>query len=114
MSRDKLQPINLQVQMTDMEDRFAQWQPPEIIDGVPTKYHWLVQNCENFTLGYKTDIKTFTYINWPNLRWKIVDFERYRYVADKVEIRFHLFDKYFTNSFPEFHAEVYDFDFWIE
>ncbi len=49
--------------MLSMEDRFAQWQYPEIIDGIPTKYHWLVQHCENFTLGYKTDIGAFTYIN---------------------------------------------------
>jgi acetyltransferase-like isoleucine patch superfamily enzyme len=46
-----------------MDDRFADWQPPEIVDGVPTKYHWLVQNCSNLTLGYKTDIGAFTYIN---------------------------------------------------
>jgi len=30
---------------------------------VPTKYNWLVQNVQNFQLGYKTDIGAFTYIN---------------------------------------------------
>lgn len=36
---------------------------PEIEEGVPTKYNWLVQNLINFDLGYKTDIGAFTYIN---------------------------------------------------
>lgn len=43
--------------------RFENWQYPEIEDGVPTKYHWLVQNLTGFELGYKTDIGAFTYIN---------------------------------------------------
>ena len=44
-------------------DRFANWTPPEIPDGRPTKYHWIVQHTEGFTLGHKTDIGAFTYIN---------------------------------------------------
>jgi acetyltransferase-like isoleucine patch superfamily enzyme len=44
-------------------DRFSDWQFPEIEEGVPTKYHWVVQNVQNFHLGYKTDIGAFTYIN---------------------------------------------------
>ena len=43
--------------------RFENWQYPEIEDGVPTKYHWLVQNSAGLELGYKTDIGAFTYIN---------------------------------------------------
>jgi len=47
----------------DEEGRFRNWQYPEIEEGKPTKYQWLVQNIENFRLGYKTDIGAFTYIN---------------------------------------------------
>ena len=46
-----------------MNDRFSEWQYPEIVDGQPTKYNWIVQNIEKFNLGYKTDIGAFTYIN---------------------------------------------------
>ncbi len=45
------------------KDRFDDWQFPEIPEGKPTKYNWIVQNKENFSLGYKTDIGAFTYIN---------------------------------------------------
>jgi len=44
-------------------DRFSGWQYPEIEEGKPTKYNWVVQNVHNFQLGYKTDIGAFTYIN---------------------------------------------------
>ena len=43
--------------------RFEDWQVPDIEDGIPTKYHWLVQNLASFKLGNKTDIGAFTYIN---------------------------------------------------
>lgn len=43
--------------------RFKDWQPPEIKDGVLTKYNWMVQNSAGLELGYKTDIGAFTYIN---------------------------------------------------
>jgi len=43
--------------------RFADWQYPEIEDGVPTKYYWIVQNLDGFSLGQCTDIGAFTYIN---------------------------------------------------
>jgi acetyltransferase-like isoleucine patch superfamily enzyme len=46
-----------------MNDRFKDWQYPEIEEGKPTKYHWVVQHKDKFKLGYKTDIGTFTYIN---------------------------------------------------
>jgi len=42
-----------------MDNRFKDWQFPEIVDGQPTKYNWIVRNTENFTLGYKTDIGAF-------------------------------------------------------
>jgi len=45
------------------EDRFTDWEYPEIQEGIPTKYHWLVQNAQGLQLGYKTDIGAFTYIN---------------------------------------------------
>ncbi len=44
-------------------DRFDAWQPPQIEDGKLTKWNWLVQNVVNLTLGKKTDIGAFTYIN---------------------------------------------------
>jgi acetyltransferase-like isoleucine patch superfamily enzyme len=47
----------------DEKDRFPNWQYPEIEEGKPTKYQWLVQYRDNFRLGYKTDIGAFTYIN---------------------------------------------------
>ena len=43
--------------------RFDTWQYPEIIDGVPTKYQWIVKEPSMFKLGYQTDIGAFTYIN---------------------------------------------------
>lgn len=46
-----------------MIERFEKWDYPEIIDGEPTKYHWIVKGTQNFKLGYKTDIGAFTYIN---------------------------------------------------
>ena len=46
-----------------MENRFNNWQQPEIKEGQPTKYGWIVQNKDNFQLGAKTDIGAFTYIN---------------------------------------------------
>jgi acetyltransferase-like isoleucine patch superfamily enzyme len=46
--------------------RFANWEFPKIEDGKPTKYNWVVQYKENFSLGYKTDIGAFTYINAKN------------------------------------------------
>lgn len=46
--------------------RFKDWTMPEIPEGEPTKYHWIVKHTENFFLGYKTDIGAFTYINAQN------------------------------------------------
>ncbi len=43
--------------------RFKKWRYPEIIDGVPTEYHWIVQNLDGFRMGSHTDIGAFTYIN---------------------------------------------------
>ena len=43
--------------------RFIDWEYPQIEDGKPTKYNWVVQHKDNFELGYKTDIGAFTYIN---------------------------------------------------
>jgi len=46
-----------------MGNRFSNWKYPEIEDGEPTKYNWVVQNIEGFDLGFKTDIGAFSYIN---------------------------------------------------
>jgi acetyltransferase-like isoleucine patch superfamily enzyme len=45
------------------KSRFRDWEYPQIEEGVPTKYNWVVQHTDKFTLGYKTDIGAFTYIN---------------------------------------------------
>jgi len=47
----------------DEELRFQSWKYPEIEEGKPTEYNWLVQNVKGLELGYKTDIGAFTYIN---------------------------------------------------
>ncbi|GAX62936.1 O-acetyltransferase [Candidatus Scalindua japonica] len=46
-----------------MDDRFKDWELPCLEEGKPNKYNWLVQNLAGFSLGYKTDIGAFTYIN---------------------------------------------------
>ena len=46
-----------------MNDRFDHWQYPEIEEGKPTKYNWVVQNVAGLKLGDKTDIGAYTYIN---------------------------------------------------
>jgi acetyltransferase-like isoleucine patch superfamily enzyme len=45
------------------DNRFQNWVFPEIEEGKPTKYNWIVQHKDNLELGYKTDIGAFTYIN---------------------------------------------------
>jgi acetyltransferase-like isoleucine patch superfamily enzyme len=49
-----------------MVKRFDEWEAPEIIDGQPTKWNWVVQHVENFKLGKNTDIGAFTYMNAKN------------------------------------------------
>ena len=49
-----------------MTKRFLDWKYPEIIDGKPTKYNWIVQNADCFELGIDTDIGAFSYINALN------------------------------------------------
>jgi acetyltransferase-like isoleucine patch superfamily enzyme len=46
-----------------MGNRFLNWEYPEIEDGEPTKYNWVVQNIEDFDLGFEADIGAFSYIN---------------------------------------------------
>ena len=43
--------------------RFTDWEYPDIQEGKPTKYNWIVQHKDNLELGYKTDIGVFSYIN---------------------------------------------------
>jgi acetyltransferase-like isoleucine patch superfamily enzyme len=45
------------------EDRFSDWKPPQIEEGVPTKWNWVVQGVAGLKLGSRTDIGAFTYIN---------------------------------------------------
>lgn len=53
--------------------RFENWEPPKIRHNTITKYHWLIQHPEQLSLGYKTDIGAFTYINAKN-KVKIEDY----------------------------------------
>ena len=46
-----------------MGNRFSNWKYPEIENGKPTKYNWIVQNLDGLKLGFKTDIGAFSYIN---------------------------------------------------
>ncbi len=46
-----------------MQERFGTWKPPEIEDGKLTQWNWMVQNKDGLTLGVRTDIGAFTYIN---------------------------------------------------
>lgn len=46
-----------------MRNRFSKWKYPEIEDGKPTKYNWIVQNLDGLDLGFETDIGAFSYIN---------------------------------------------------
>jgi acetyltransferase-like isoleucine patch superfamily enzyme len=45
------------------ESRFSDWEYPQIEEGKPTEFNWVVQHKNKFKLGYKTDIGAFTYIN---------------------------------------------------
>jgi acetyltransferase-like isoleucine patch superfamily enzyme len=45
------------------DNRFVDWCYPEIEEGKPTKYNWVVQNVSGLELGFKTDIGAFSYIN---------------------------------------------------
>jgi len=47
----------------DKKDRFQDWVYPKIEEGKLNKYHWVVQNVKGLTLGWKTDIGAFSYIN---------------------------------------------------
>jgi acetyltransferase-like isoleucine patch superfamily enzyme len=49
--------------MADSEERFKDWKFPEIEEGRPTKYNWVVQHVSKLKLGFKTDIGAFSYIN---------------------------------------------------
>ena len=53
----------MQMNASNDQDRFSDWQYPDIEEGKPTKYNWLVQHVQKFHLGCKTDIGVFTYIN---------------------------------------------------
>ena len=60
-------------------ERFTNWKYPEIEDGKPTKYNWVVQNLDGLNLGINTDIGAFSYIN---AKYKVV-------IEDEVQIGSH-------------------------
>ncbi len=43
-------------------NRFKTWEMPEIPDGKPTKFGWIVRHPEHLRLAPNTDIGAFTYI----------------------------------------------------
>lgn len=49
-----------------MKDRFDDWKHPLMEDGRPTEYGWIVKFVQGLSLGYKTDIGAFSYINAKN------------------------------------------------
>ena len=48
------------------KSRFKNWEYPQIEEGKPTKYNWVVQHKDHLKLGFKTDVGAFTYINAQN------------------------------------------------
>ncbi|MDO8740190.1 MAG: acyltransferase [Candidatus Woesearchaeota archaeon] len=48
------------------QERFTDWEMPEIEEGKLTKWNWMVQNKDGLKLGKNTDIGAFTYINAKN------------------------------------------------
>jgi len=77
------------------KSRFGKWQYPEIVDGIPTKYNWVVQNMDGFRLGNKTDIGAFTYIN---AQYGVT-------IEDDVQIGSHC-SIYSVNTIDEKHGQV--------
>jgi acetyltransferase-like isoleucine patch superfamily enzyme len=49
--------------VSSLKDRFVDWCYPEVEEGKPTIYNWVVQNVSGLELGFKTDIGAFSYIN---------------------------------------------------
>lgn len=49
--------------MIKKEPRFLNWKYPEIKEGIPTKFNWIVQNLEGLKLERNTDIGAYSYIN---------------------------------------------------
>ena len=43
--------------------KFKKWKKPILEEGKLTKWNWMVQGIKGLTLGKKTDIGAFTYIN---------------------------------------------------
>ena len=49
-----------------MKDRFSNWKKPVIEESKLNEYNWIVQNKDQFYIGDRVDIGTFTYINAKN------------------------------------------------
>ena len=49
--------------MKSQKRKLKKWKYPEINEGEMNSFNWMVQNKTSFSLGYKTDIGAFTYIN---------------------------------------------------
>jgi len=62
---DDLTPEQQKALRTD-SNRFKIWEMPEIPDGKPTKFGWIVRHPEHLRLAPNTDIGAFTYIQALN------------------------------------------------
>lgn len=58
-------------------------------------------------------IITFNYTNWPSYRYKIVDFHRYYYEINKIEILFKIDETKFDIDFFRYPVKIYDFKVWL-
>ncbi len=55
-----------QTALRGASNRFKTWEMPEIPDGKPTKFGWIVRHPEKLRLAPNTDIGAFTYIQALN------------------------------------------------
>ena len=55
-----------QTALRGASNRFKTWEMPEIPDGKPTKFGWIVRHPEKLRLAPNTDIGAFTYIQAIN------------------------------------------------
>ena len=76
-------------------DRFTNWKYPNIEEGKPTKYNWVVQNLDGLNLGFNTDIGAFSYIN---AKYEVI-------IEDEIQIGSHC-SIYSVSTIDNNHGEV--------
>lgn len=58
--------IMLLITYYSYKSKSNEWKMPDIRDGIPTKWNWIVRYPHNLHLGENTDIGAFTYIQAKN------------------------------------------------